>query len=83
MTEEEIKAREIAARREYPQTKAAFDRVRTVAMNKMFKTLPAEAAKREELYRLVAILNEVENELMGALGQGSEAIEEYIKSLQS
>jgi hypothetical protein len=81
MTEEEIKAREAQARREYPQTKAAFDRVRAAATENIFKTKPTEQEKREEIYRLVQILDEVERELLTAVGQGSEAIDEYIKSI--
>lgn len=82
MTPEKLKAHEQAARREYPETKAAFDRVRAAAVANMFKTGPAETEKREELYRLVHILNQVEEELVFALGQGSDEIAKYIESLK-
>lgn len=81
MTEEELRAREQRARTEYPQTKAAFDRVRGAAMSKMFATKPGEHEKREELYRLVAILNSVEQELLAATGMGSDAIDAYVQSI--
>jgi SprT-like family protein len=64
---EALKAREKAARKEYPETKAAFGRVRAAAVEKMFATLPSQPEKREELYRLVHILDEVERELLAAM----------------
>ena len=78
---EALKAREKAARKEYPETKAAFGRVRAAAVEKMFATLPSQPEKREELYRLVHILDEVERELLAAMGQGSEEIESYVEGL--
>lgn len=81
MSEEKIKAREKAARKEYPETKAAFARVRAAATEKIFATKPSEAEKREEIYRLVHILDEAERELLAAMGQGSEEIESYIERL--
>lgn len=81
MTEAELKAREAKARREYPQTMAAFDRVRETAVKKLLATLPSEAQKREELYRLVHILDTVQRELLNLCGQGSVEIEKYIESL--
>jgi acyl-CoA reductase-like NAD-dependent aldehyde dehydrogenase len=64
---EALKIREKAAGKEYPQTQAAFGRVRAAAVEKMFATLPSQPEKREELYRLVHILDEVERELMAAM----------------
>lgn len=81
MTEGEIKAREQAARRELPQTSAAFDRVRARAVEKLVVSKPDESIKREELYRLVHILDSVQAELVSACGQGSEAIEAYIEGM--
>ena len=78
---EALKAREKAARKEYPETQAAFGRVRAAAVEKMFATLPSQPEKREELYRLVHILDEVERELMAAMGQGNDAIEAYVETL--
>lgn len=78
---EALKAREKAAGKEYPETRAAFGRVRAAAVEKMFATLPSQPEKREELYRLVHILDEVERELMAAMGQGNEAIEAYVETL--
>ncbi|MGH6827344.1 MAG: hypothetical protein ACREFW_00365, partial [Rhizomicrobium sp.] len=63
-----LKARESRARREFPETRDAFRRVREAAVGRLFETRPAESDKREELYRLVHILNEVERELVGAMG---------------
>lgn len=77
----DLKAREQAARREYPQTSAAFDKVRENAVKKLLATLPSEAQKREELYRLVHILDTVQAELASLCGQGSAEIEKYIESL--
>ena len=81
MTEEKLKAREERARLEYPETRAAFARVREAATAKIFATRPGEREKREELYRLVHILDEVERELLSAMGQGREEIEAYLKEL--
>lgn len=81
MTEEELKKREERARLEYPQTHAAFARVRAAATARIFATRPGEKEKREELYRLVHILDEVERELLSAMGQGREEIEAYLKEL--
>ena len=81
MTEQELEAREKRARQEYPQTHAAFARVREAATAKIFATRPGERDKREELYRLVHILDEVERELLSAMGQGREEIEAYLKEL--
>jgi len=53
---EALKAREKAARKEYPETQAAFGRVRAAAVEMMFATLPSQPEKREELYRLVHII---------------------------
>ena len=78
---EALKAREKAARKEYPETQAAFGRVRAAAVEKMFATLPSQPEKREELYRLVHVLDEVERELMAAMGQGNDAIEAYVETL--
>jgi hypothetical protein len=78
---EALKAREKAARKEYPETKAAFDRVRAAAVEAMFTTLPSQPEKREELYRLVHILDAVERELLAAMGQGNDEIERYIEGL--
>jgi len=78
---EALKAREKAARKEYPETQAAFGRVRAAAVEKMFATLPSQPEKREELYRLVHILDEVERELLNAMGQGNDAIEAYVERL--
>lgn len=76
---EALKARERAARREYPETKAAFDRVRAAAVESLFASPPGEAARREELYRTVQLLERVERELLTAMG--SEAIEDYVAGL--
>ena len=81
MTEEKLKAREQKARLEFPETHAAFARVREAATAKIFATRPGEREKREELYRLVHILDEVERELLSAMGQGREKIEAYLKEL--
>lgn len=77
----DIKAREAAARREYPQTMAAFDRVREIAVKNLIASKPDEAAKREEQYRLIRILDSVQSELSSLCGQGSAEIEKYIESL--
>lgn len=76
-----IKAREQAARREYPQTSAAFDKVRETAVKNLLASKPDEAAKREELYRLIHILDSVQAELHSICGQGSADIEKYVESL--
>jgi hypothetical protein len=76
-----LKAREKAAAKEYPETRAAFARVRAAATEKIFSTKPGEREKREEIYRLVVILDEVERELLSAIGQGNAEIESYIEGL--
>ena len=78
---EELKAREKAAKKEYPETLAGFARVRAAATEKIFATKPNEKEKREEIYRLVYILGAVERELLTAMGQGNEEIESYIERL--
>ena len=78
---EALKAREKAARKEYPETQAAFGRVRAAAVETMFATLPSQPEKREELYRLVHILDAVEHELLAAMGQGNDAIEADVETL--
>lgn len=78
----DIKAREAAAQREYPQTRAAFDKVRATALEKLIASKPEEFAKREELYRLIHILDSVQAELASLCGQGSAEIEKYIESLK-
>ena len=83
MSEEKLKAREERARREYPETRAAFGRVREAATTRIFTTRPPEREKREELYRLVHILDEVERELLSAMGQGREEIEAYLEELKT
>ena len=60
---------------------AAFARVRAAATEKIFATKPGESEKREEIYRLVSILDAVERELLAAIGQGNEEIESYIERL--
>jgi hypothetical protein len=80
-SEEALRAREQAARTEFPQTHAAFARVREAATARIFATRPGEREKREELYRLVHILDEVERELLSAMGRGREEIEAYLKEL--
>ena len=80
-TPEELKARETHARREYPETKAAFTRVRNAMVERLFKTPTDAAAERERLYATVQILDAVEKALIAAMGQGSEAIDEFIKNL--
>jgi len=74
-------AREKAAKKEFPETQAAFARVRAAATEKIFATKPGESEKREEIYRLVSILDAVERELLAAMGQGNEEIESYIEGL--
>lgn len=78
----DLKAREQAAQREYPQTSAAFDRVRETAVKNLLASKPDEAAKREELYRLIHILDSVQAELSSLCGQGSVEIEKYVESLK-
>lgn len=80
---EDIKTREAAARREYPQTSAAFDKVRATAVEKLIASKPDEGQKREELYRLIHILDSVQAELLSLCGQGSQDIEKYIESLKA
>ena len=82
MTTADIKSREASARREYPQTMAAFDRVRATALEKLIASKPEESGKREELYRLIHILDSVQAELASLCGQGSVEIEKYIESLK-
>jgi len=78
---EALKAREKAARKEYPETQAAFGRVRAAAVEKMFATLPSQREKREELYQPVHVLDEVERELMAAMEQGNDAIDAYVETV--
>lgn len=79
MNEDELRQRASAVKREFPETQAAFDRVRQAARDNLFKTKPNEVEKREEIYRLVNLLDAIQQELLDAMGQGSEAIEDYVK----
>ena len=79
----DLKAREQAARREYPQTCAAFDKVREAAVKNMIASKPEEAVKREELYRLIHILDSVQAELASILANDTAAIEKYVESLKA
>lgn len=81
MTPSEIRAREQAARREYPLAKACFDEARAAAIENLLNSKPTETEKREELYRLVQIIDKVSNGLLALCGQGSEEIQAYVDSL--
>jgi len=83
MTEAELKAREAKARSEYPLTAECFDKVRAAAVSKMLASKPNEAEKREEIYRLVHILDAVQAELLALVGQGSDEIAKYVESLKA
>lgn len=79
-TPDELKAREARTRREFPETQAAFTRVRAAMVARLFKTPTSAAAERETLYLSVQTLDAVEAAMTQAMGQGSDAIEEYAKS---
>lgn len=67
------------ARAEFPATKAAFDRTRDNLLKHWRMTSQDEAEMRERIYRLMVLLDDVQNELMRAMGQSSEAIDQWAK----
>lgn len=80
-TPDELKKRELDARQEWPMVSEAFDRVRNAAMQNLFATKATEHEKREEIYRLVQLLNRVQTEMLSFCGQGSDDIQKFIDGL--
>ena len=80
MTEEELKLREGATRREYLEMAKAFDEVRAVMVEAIVKSGTAETDKRERLYRSIRTLDDVKALMESHLGGDSAAIAEYIKN---
>lgn len=80
MTDEE-RRRAHQARKEYPETERAFERVKSAMAVKLFETPLSATAERERLYYSVQALVAVQKALMDAMGQGQDAIDDYIKSL--
>lgn len=79
MTPEELRAKEIAVRREFPQVTDAFSKVREAMMAAWHASGSGESEKRERLFRAVRTLDDVQSLMAASMGAGSEAIEEYAK----
>ena len=81
MSEEVLKKRALAAKKEFPATDEAFARVRAALVVRLFETAQAQAPERERLYQTVQVLDAVREALLGAMGQGQQAIDAYVKAL--
>ena len=79
--EEALKKQAFAAKKEFPATDEAFARVRAALVVRLFETAQAQAPERERLYQTVQVLDAVREALLGVIGQGQAAIDEYVKTL--
>lgn len=80
MTEEQLRLREGATRREYPEMMKAFEEVRAVMVESIIKSGTAETERRERLYRSIRTLDDVQTLMQSHLGGDSAAIAEYVKN---
>lgn len=80
LSPDDLKVREVRTRREFPETQAAFAKVRAAMVLRLFATKTNATEERERLYFSVQTLDAVEAAMTLAMGQGSDAIEEYAKS---
>jgi len=81
MTEEELRRRSIAVKREFPETEAAFDRIRSAMVSKLFLTPMGATDQREKLYYAVQTLDAVKAAMIEMMGVGSDDIEKYIEQI--
>ena len=81
MTEEELRKRSIAVKREFPETEAAFDRIRSAMVSKLFLTPMGATDRREKLYYAVQTLDAVKAAMIEMMGVGSDDIEKYIEQI--
>lgn len=83
MTEEEQKALERSAQREYPAMDKAFGEVRAGLVEAMFATGLGKADERERLYRAVVTLDAVKGVVGRYMASGATEIAAYIKDLEA
>lgn len=81
MSPEELKSKERAVAREYPETKAAFAVVRQAMVDALVASGSPEAEKRERLYHSIRAIDQVEAVMLSILSAGSADIEQYVKQL--
>lgn len=81
MTEDEQKALERSAQREYPAMDKAFGEVRAGLVEAMFATGLGKADERERIYRAVQTLDAVKAVVGRYMASGSTEIAAYIKEL--
>jgi hypothetical protein len=79
--DEALKKRALTAKKEFPATDEAFARVRAAMVSRLFETAQGQAPERERLYQSVQVLDAVRDTLLAAMGQGQQAIDDYVKSL--
>lgn len=82
-TDETLRKRALAAKKEFPATDEAFARVRAALVMRLFETAQAQKDERERLYQTVQVLDAVHDALLAAMGQGQQAIDDYVKGLAS
>jgi hypothetical protein len=76
-----LKKRALAAKKEFPATDEAFARVRAALVSRLFETAQAQKDERERLYQTVQVLDAVREALLAAMGQGQQAIDDYVKAI--
>lgn len=83
LSPDDLKLREGATRREYPEMVKAFDEARAVMVAAIIDSGTAETEKRERLYRSIRTLDDVQKLMTSHLGSDSEAIAGWLKSLEA
>lgn len=79
--EESVRKRALEVKKEFPATDEAFARVRAALVARLFETAQAQAPERERLYQTVQVLDAVRDALLLVMGQGQQAIDEYVKEI--
>ena len=72
-----------AVKREFPETDAAFGRVRQAMIERLVTSPVTAAEEREKLFLSVQVLDAVRKSLVDAIGLGSEAIEHYLRDIRT
>jgi hypothetical protein len=78
---DEIKRREQAQAREFPETIALFDRIRAAMAERLFATPLGAAVEREMLYTKVQALDALKGEMVALLNANPEAVDLYLRSV--
>ena len=81
MTDDKGRKRSQAARLEYPQTEAAFGKVRDALIARLLSTPLAASQEREKLYFAVQTLDAVKSALSEMMALSSDDIESYIDQI--